>query len=443
MTKPMSIVLPILFIAILAAGCIPNAVTDSTETATLSPASPTAVVTSTSTATPLPPSPAPTESPTPTSTPDTRLRQQCLEIAAALPADVTVEGLVVMSGEIWLNPSYLLEVMSGRQIILPEKTDDVIRSMHVSPDRQRLAHVQDSFHPISSLLVITGIDGQPLLTILWEDSWRQVAGWFDNERLWISRKRGESENDALILLNPFTGKQEALPADFPDNTGWIHPGPRWRWFNASATIYDPTLSRVLYPSGFAKLILWDVQANTEIAVVTRTSSVNVPPKWSPDGQRFLISGPSALNTSQPLTAADADRQELFSVSREGEVRRLTYLTDIYDEVRFGDYAWSPDGRYVALSLVADPNAYPDLYPTTGFIYGRLAVLDIVTGEVTDYCVPNRTLAPPVWSPDGRQVVFEHNGAGRENDVYLIDLSQNFAMKIAEDVSPVGWMTAAP
>src|SRR3990172_7164263 len=123
MTKPMSIVLPILFIAILAAGCIPNAVTDSTETATLSPASPTAVVTSTSTATPLPPSPAPTESPTPTSTPDTRLRQQCLEIAAALPADVTVEGLVVMSGEIWLNPSYLLEVMSGRQIILPEKTN--------------------------------------------------------------------------------------------------------------------------------------------------------------------------------------------------------------------------------------------------------------------------------------------------------------------------------
>jgi Tol biopolymer transport system component len=120
--------------------------------------------------------------------------------------------------------------------------------------------------------------------------------------------------------------------------------------------------------------------------------------------------------------------------------RLTYLTDHYGAVRFGDYAWSPDGRYVAFWLDMEPETYPDLYDPIEKIVARFAILDTLTQKVTDYCVPNRTLSVPVWSPDGHQVVIENNSQEIfKNSVFLLDITQNFAAKIGEDLSAVGWM----
>jgi Tol biopolymer transport system component len=109
-------------------------------------------------------------------------------------------------------------------------------------------------------------------------------------------------------------------------------------------------------------------------------------------------------------------------------------------VGFGDYAWSPDGRYVALALKLKPNIYPNLYPMSKSKTSyRFAVLDTATQEVTDYCIPNTTLVDPVWSPDGRQVLIEDNRSISENNVFMIDIFSNVAFHIAESVTPVGWL----
>jgi hypothetical protein len=369
-----------------------------------------------------------------------------LEITPTLPSDVRVEGRIVFSGAGWLSPSYLLDMMTGDKIILNEEKDDVIGYMNVSPDGKWLAYRHDKFHPASSQLIITASDGQPLQNIPWDSSWGQISGWLDDERLWISRKRGSdpySINDVLIVLNPFTRRQQELPVDYPGFVN-VYSGPGWGAFNLSATVYDPTLRRVLYPGGFSKLILWDVQTNREIAVVAGTISLNMTPRWSPDGQHFLISGPATLMTSQPQDDSGTERMELFGVSRDGEIKQLTHLADLYTEVNFGRYAWSPDGRYVAFGVRLQPNIYPDLYPMSKSTNAyRFAILDTVTQEVTNYCVPNTTPAEPVWSPDSRQVVIEDNQSISENNVFVIDITQNIAVNLAENATPVGWMKASP
>lgn len=428
----------IVCVATLLVSCAPAKAPDETETQ-LPLATPSSVTASTEETTPPAlPSHTPTAAPSPTSPQDTKPEQKCLQIEPALRSEAGLAGYIVFSGEGWMEPSHLLDLVTGREVNLSESGDPVA-NLHVSPNRKWLAYRRSETRSDSTFLVIMASDGEQVRRIRWDDSWRQISGWLDDERLWISRQRGSDGNDSLIVLDPFTGQQQELQGDFPDQSN-ISPGPGWGWFNRSATIYDSSLGLAIYPAGLNKIVLWDVRANNEIAVVTDTISLNVTPKWSPDGQRFLISGPVTLATSQPQISQDADREELFSVSREGEVMRLTYLTDHYGAVRFGDYAWSPDGRYVAFWLDMEPETYPDLYDPIEKIVARFAILDTLTQKVTDYCVPNRTLSVPVWSPDGHQVVIENNSQEIfKNSVFLLDITQNFAAKIGEDLSAVGWM----
>ena len=66
---------------------------------------------------------------------------------------------------------------------------------------------------------------------------------------------------------------------------------------------------------------------------------------------------------------------------------------------------------------------------------------LATNEITDYCVPNHTLGSPVWVPNRHQVVFETGIS--EHEVFFADLDDNFYTKIAEGVSPIGWMVESP
>ena len=92
--------------------------------------------------------------------------------------------------------------------------------------------------------MIATADGQPVWSqridsYLWD--------WFDNEHL-ISLNVPQNGNPSLVLLNPFSGERQDLQTEYPDSQtfsdDWF---PSWNYKGGGLPVYDPTLTRVIYP----------------------------------------------------------------------------------------------------------------------------------------------------------------------------------------------------
>ena len=74
---------------------------------------------------------------------------------------------------------------------------------------------------------------------------------------------------------------------------------------------------------------------------------------------------------------------------------------------------------------------------------QLAILNTETGEITKLCLSGGDVPyPPVWSPDGKYLVVTVTASDWKNevsDVFLVDLAQGVAAKIAEQAVGVDWM----
>jgi hypothetical protein len=348
--------------------------------------------------------------------------------------------VLVFETRLEAQSSYLFNPQRDEQIPLKKAV-----YMTVSPDGQHLAYLDAHSEAQNWRLVVRGADDQPERTIPWDASWNNIADWLDNERLAISRDiHGGShlyELASLVILNPFIGEQHELLPDYPGIFTELQP-LGWNSYNDSRTVYDPTLTRVVYPSikrvsgDMVALIMADVQTRQPSAhFLTLPILFGSLPRWSPDGTRFVTDAYPDLNGSSSIKYVGGS--ELYTMARDGKTQRLTYLTVAYTALPT-NYGWSPDGRYIAFWLKAKESLYPGQ---------RLAVLDTTTSEVTNYCIlgdPHNLAAPaPVWSPDGQHLLVETIDPADINHriVVLVALKPGWAAQIAENVTPAGWMVA--
>ena len=398
-----------------------------------------------STITPIPSftstiTPTVTLTPTHTGTPTVSaevMQYQCLEIADYLPAKHPLKGVIVYNDDHNLY-AYLSNEETGDFYFFPREEGDRLLSFDVSPDGKYLMYYHHEVRTQEDRTIIITADGKPIWSEVVSDySWQ----WFDNQRL----KRGMvSENGVhtLLLLNPFTGERQSFPADFPSSEMYSE-NFFMAWIHAFSPIYDPTLTRVVYGSGFhdstnlihPTITLWDTEANQKVWEI-ETIDWGDTPVWTPDGKRFLMAG----NLDPQKTRDFAD--EFFAISRDGELRQLTHFMDYYHEVDIKDsYSLSPNGKLLAFWITAKP---------TQFDNARLAVLNIETGEVVNYCINGDPFADnamepssPVWSPDSSQllVISRPLQDTKERRVVVIDVINNYSAKINGDMEPVGWMLA--
>ncbi|MCS6990341.1 MAG: S9 family peptidase [Chitinophagales bacterium] len=138
------------------------------------------------------------------------------------------------------------------------------------------------------------------------------------------------------------------------------------------------------------------------------------PRWSPDG-RYL-----AFLSSRKLTDDDTARTQLWLLNRlGGEARRLTNL-----HASITDYAWSPDGKHLAL-IVYEEDTVPYIEGTQTpkpIVIDRLYFKEDYSGYLTtqrhklylmhvDSPSAVKVLEDdfeeylPSWSPDGRRIAF--------------------------------------
>jgi hypothetical protein len=272
--------------------------------------------------------------------------------------------------------------------------------------------------------------------------WSVIIQWVDQDNLLINQYRDFSTTyvpTSSILFNPFTDKQKEYPPDYPNMPKYFSsPFHSWSTYSYSLVIYDPLFSRAIYPGygdgenqNDTMLIFRDLQNRKEIGhfFVDSIGNGEGAPQWKQDGSSVIMAiNPQVMKSGKTIFDNIKDGLpykggfDLFDVSRDGIIKRLTYLTTQFHAYE-GAFSLSPDGNRIAFWL--------NLH--------RLAVLDTTNGNITNLCLTGgENLYSPVWSPDGKYLVMTTDN-NESSGTFLIDLQQKAAVKLFENAVVQGWL----
>jgi Tol biopolymer transport system component len=305
----------------------------------------------------------------------------------------------------------------------------------ISPNYRWLVYLQEI--GTNSQLIVQSFSGENIYKIklasLRENA--TLGGWVGDENIILSLSGHQPAS--ILVVNPFTNEQQILTPNFPD----IYNNDAWDWSFSGRTIYSPDFRFVVYPATFGDAptgdVLWDAQNRERIAIIPIGIGGNLVavPQWSPDWKFFAVK----------VMGRNAD--ELYSASLDGTVTGLTNLLKLFPDVttQIRTWKWSPDSQKIAFWL--------DFYDKDILKEERLMVIDIKSGEITDYClsgdniqitteIPDFTPAP-AWSPDSAYLLVEQRKNLTESTLILMNLEKKTASSIGKNTYPYGWMKEGP
>ncbi len=396
---------------------------------------------------------------TPTVAPST-IVANCLNIGPDFSVKLESEGTLIFRREVNRGNGLVRYVIYGMDletkelVKIPQPNENAF-GISVSPNSKLMAYLDLSSENGWNLVIATS-SGEQIKIIPWEREWAGIVAWLDDQNLAIGTivEKNEHEDNAaaafstFMILNPFTGERQMLYPNFPNIYNYYPLINRWSGWGETA--YDPTLSRVVYfqsePAGAGpfQYVLWDIEQNESLASFEVFFEANSIPRWSPDGEKFIF----AWSPLAPDMQGTWPAYELYSVSREGQITQLTNLTAQYHWTYIDDYNWSPNNRYIAFWFSQWSDEKPDFSLRSS---RYLAILDTENNMVTDYCIPgdfdatngSRRVPPPIWSPDSKSIVIQNQYSDTDSRVILINIEQNTAVIIGENMKPEGWMLSAP
>jgi WD40 repeat protein len=293
-----------------------------------------------------------------------------------------------------------------------------------SPNREYLAYVEiflEDGRWKSRRLRLLDVVGHRHDLFYWSVDWQWVLGWVDDDRLAIAIP-GRPDG-AVTVLNPFTGQWNEIWPEFPPPAEASILYPRWTF--PVVVFYDPTLTYVAYPIGEhgEGVVLYDLQADSIIWEgkapdrywVFKSHTLG----WSPDGNNLAV-------VVQAIDGSD----QLILVDHDGTTESLLWSSRIRP-TSFSiieDIAWSPDGKFIAAWLRTD-------------VFGdsNLVLIDVETQTVFDLCISTAYDNLPIWSPDGSQLAVEVREEYSTIYTLIIDLKDEYAVKVVDNLAPVGWL----
>ena len=376
-----------------------------------------------------------TPTPKPTIKPVSKtMTDRCIEISENPLSFSQLEGGLVVNGYgggKTGNLASILNFETGELKNLVSNELDGSVAIAVSPDNELVLVVKRPANE-AYMRKIALLDGNAQLVkeIPLEAEWG-FNGWLDNEQIVAYKDWPDNPFEGwpylTIILNPFSNIQKEFPPDYPNfNTVDV-------WYPTSMTIFDPTLTRVIYPArkdhedDATAFVLWDLQNEQTITSIPAILSYSPQPVWSLDGEFVIIGG-----LTEP--GSNRDDHEIYKANRDGMVQILTHFSDDPPVERFRDFALSPNSQLVAFWISDTRNKA-----------GELAVLNTSTGEIINYCVAGdlteqRTSGTPIWSPDGRYLVVEQIVNKNQSQIIIVDTMMEKGYMILKNQIPVGWMT---
>jgi hypothetical protein len=340
-----------------------------------------------------------------------------------------LQGSIVMQSEYYDDsPSkvnyrqiHIWNLVNGDKRALAPDGLSVGRAL-VSPDRNWIAYrIREGSPTIVEDLDTYG-QNQKVYPFILEDKAGEEYGdisaelrqsslvqWANDNYLVLNLKHENTES--YFAFNPFSGEKQYLPED--PNDMYL-----FGWHLTWLTVYDPSLTFRLYLNDSYEIALENMTTGEVVGAYPGSST---KPQWLPHEPIFLAR----------LPGKDKDGWDLYSISIDGDQRKVVDVVSNLTRGGITRVEVSPDGKKVAFWVTKD------LY------YGglRLGVVDLETLETTIYNLTSviRLHEPGiVWSPDGTKLLVEVITM-EEQQVFLADLEAGWAVKIADDMSPIGWL----
>ena len=200
-------------------------------------------------------------------------------------------------------------------------------SVVASPDGGLLAFTQRNLdvNPIINNVVILNAAGETYQIINLEDDWTFFT-WLDASQILIRPwggldryfvipydKNNRGELKGLLSIDVTSGTMLSLLPNFP---GLEFPGRFLAW--GAITLYDSTLTRVIYPVN-NDFVLWDMEQERELLRMSNGSW----PTWSPDNKQFAVVIDIEIHPAPPKSSRSIWHEEIFIISRDGKVEQVT------------------------------------------------------------------------------------------------------------------------
>lgn len=348
----------------------------------------------------------------------------CAAIHTSVPDDVKLKGVIVFSDYKLTSNLFLKNLENGSEIPLATPNDSVL-DIRISPDHKsvgyQLGNAKNEWR-----LIVADAQGNRKAEHIWQKGFFMLGNWLNNDELLFLTF------PPFVAFNPYTKQEKNF--DYPD-----FPDYSLESRSNRIVLFDPSLERAVYKNNNDKVTLYDIPNKKALAEVDNHPNPSVIAAWAPDGSQVAVAG-----TIMVTTNPSDDSDDLFIVTRDGQVKQLTHLTDHYGK-QVGIYkaglSWSPDSRSVAFWIA---------YPQNMYEYWDLAIYDSTTQKTTNYCISNHYesilnathyLLPPVWSPDGKQVIVENRYDETSSRALILDLETKNAYQVAENMHPAGWLAS--
>jgi TolB protein len=305
-------------------------------------------------------------------------------------ADFLIFGNLQLSGGGAVVEAYLYDVKTKQQVLGKRFTvsstslirsvahnfaDEVVFQLSAGTSRgvARTQIAYSSQKGESKEIYIVDYDGANPRTVTANGGLNKFPEWSpDNSKLTFVTKLANSARWE-IWVQELTGGRSVVPT--PSSY-------------ASSPAISPDGRRLTFSARTADSVHSDIfVANVDgggIRNLTRHSSIEASPCWSPTGQQIAFI--SDRSGTPQVWVMDADGTNLRRLVTEGG------HCDSPD--------WSPDGRLIAYSWQAPRQWKHDVY-----------VAEVATGKLYQLTMGGASNESPHWSPDGRHIVFQSTRSG--------------------------------